>query len=105
MQNFVLVVIVEKMWIQCSYNLYWKKLYEYIDFCIVDNWCDDYDQIFKVLICKDFYVVKLVMWQYLENIKIMLFNEISDDFEFNVDCYLFVENLVVYFDIVISGSK
>lgn len=41
----------------------------------------------------------------MENIKIMLFNEISDDFEFNVDCYLFVENLVVYFDIVISGSK
>lgn len=35
----------------------------------------------------------------------MLFNEISDDFEFNVDCYLFVENLVVYFDIVVNGVK
>lgn len=43
MQNSVLVVIVEKMWIQCVYNFYWKKLYEYIDLCMVDNWCDDYD--------------------------------------------------------------
>lgn len=45
------------------------------------------------------------MWQHLENTKIMLFNETSDDFEFNADCYLFAENLVVHFDTATSGSK
>ncbi len=31
-----------------------------------------------------------------ENTKIMLFNETSDDFEFNADRYLFAENPVVH---------
>lgn len=38
------------------------------------------------------------MWQHLENTKIMLFNETSDDFEFNADRYLFAENPVVHLD-------
>ncbi|MCS5780344.1 hypothetical protein LNP24_00815 [Klebsiella pneumoniae subsp. pneumoniae] len=36
------------------------------------------------------------MWQHLENTKQMLFNETSDDFEFNADRYLFAENPVVH---------
>jgi GntR family hexuronate regulon transcriptional repressor len=32
--------------------------------------------------------------QHLENTKLMLFNETSDDFEFNADRYLFAENPV-----------
>ncbi len=40
-----------------------------------------------------------------ENTKIMLFNETSDDFEFNADRYLFAENPVVHLDTATSGSK
>lgn len=47
----------------------------------------------------------LAMWQHLENTKIMLFNETSDDFEFNADRYLFAENPVVHLDTATSGSK
>ncbi|STF65193.1 DNA-binding transcriptional repressor ExuR [Escherichia coli] len=48
-------------------------------------------QILKALIRKDPHAAKLAMWQHLENTKIMLFNETSDDFEFNADRYLFAE--------------
>lgn len=104
-QNFVLVAIVEKMWIQCSHNPYRKKLHKHIDSRAVDNWCDDHDQILKTLIRKDPHAAKLAMWQHLENTKIMLFNETSDDFEFNADRYLFAENPVVHLDTATSGSK
>ncbi|UMX75516.1 hypothetical protein MJ559_26635 [Klebsiella pneumoniae] len=40
---------------------------------------------------KDPNAAKLAMWQHLENTKQMLFNETSDDFEFNADRYLFAE--------------
>ena len=91
-QNSALAAIVEKMWTQRSHNPYWKKLHEHIDSRTVDNWCDDHDQILKALIRKDPHAAKLAMWQHLENTKIMLFNETSDDFEFNADRYLFAEN-------------
>ena len=65
-----------------------EKLHEHIDARTVDNWCDDHDQILKALIRKDPNAAKLAMWQHLENTKIMLFNETSDDFEFNADRYL-----------------
>jgi hypothetical protein len=64
----------------------------------VDNWCDDHDQILKALIRKDPHAAKLAMWQHLENTKQMLFNETSDDFEFNADRYLFADNPVVHLD-------
>jgi GntR family hexuronate regulon transcriptional repressor len=45
------------------------------------------------------------MWQHLENTKQMLFNETSDDFEFNADRYLFTENPVVHLDTAANGIK
>ena len=104
-QNSALAAIVEKMWTQRSHNPYWKKLHEHIDARTVDNRCDDHDQILKALIRKDPHAAKLAMWQHLENTKIMLFNETSDDFEFNADRYLFAENPVVHLDTATSGSK
>ncbi|MDN4051279.1 transcriptional regulator ExuR [Escherichia fergusonii] len=104
-QNSALAAIVEKMWIQRTHNPYWKKLHEHIDTRTVDNWCDDHDKILKALIRKDPNAAKLAMWQHLENTKVMLFNETSDDFEFNADRYLFAENPVVHLDPATSTSK
>ncbi len=104
-QNSALAAIVEKMWTQRSHNPYWKKLHEHIDARTVDNWCDDHDQILKALIRKDPNAAKLAMWQHLENTKIMLFNETSDDFEFNADRYLFAENPVVHLDTAVNSAK
>ncbi|HFZ8996845.1 TPA: transcriptional regulator ExuR [Citrobacter freundii] len=104
-QNSALAAIVEKMWVQRNHNPYWKKLHEHIDTRSVDNWCDDHDQILKALIRKDPDAAKLAMWQHLENTKIMLFNETSDDFEFNADRYLFADNPVVHLDKAVSGLK
>lgn len=97
-QNTALAAIVEKMWTQRVHNPYWKKLHDHIDSRTVDNWCDDHDQILKALIRKDPHAAKLAMWQHLENTKQMLFNETSDDFEFNADRYLFADNPVVHLD-------
>lgn len=94
-----------KMWTQRSHNPYWKKLHEHIDARTVDNWCDDHDQILKALIRKDPNAAKLAMWQHTENTKIMLFNETSDDFEFNADRYLFAENPVVHLDTAVNSAK
>ncbi|WP_416821966.1 transcriptional regulator ExuR [Cronobacter sakazakii] len=104
-QNSALAAIVEKMWTQRVHNPYWKKLHEHIDARTVDNWCDDHDKILKALIRKDPHGAKLAMWQHLENTKQMLFNETSDDFEFNADRYLFAENPVVYLDAAANGGK
>ncbi|MDN8986043.1 FCD domain-containing protein, partial [Staphylococcus aureus] len=82
-----------------------KKLHDHIDARTVDNWCDDHDQILKALIRKDPHAAKLAMWQHLENTKLMLFNETSDDFEFNADRYLFAENPVVHLDTAANGTK
>ncbi|HBR3285769.1 TPA: transcriptional regulator ExuR [Klebsiella pneumoniae] len=100
-----LATIVEKMWTQRVHNPYWKKLHEHIDLRTVDNWCDDHDQILKALLRKDPNAAKLAMWQHLENTKQMLFNETSDDFEFNADRYLFAENPVVHLDTAVNGAK
>ncbi|HBS0900325.1 TPA: transcriptional regulator ExuR [Klebsiella pneumoniae] len=104
-QNSALAAIVEKMWTQRVHNPYWKKLHEHIDLRTVDNWCDDHDQILKALLRKDPNAAKLAMWQHLENTKQMLFNETSDDFEFNADRYLFAENPVVHLDTAVNGAK
>ncbi|HDZ1151186.1 TPA: transcriptional regulator ExuR [Klebsiella pneumoniae] len=104
-QNSALAAIVEKMWTQHVHNPYWKKLHEHIDLRTVDNWCDDHDQILKALLRKDPNAAKLAMWQHLENTKQMLFNETSDDFEFNADRYLFAENPVVHLDTAVNGAK
>ncbi|MEB2728030.1 transcriptional regulator ExuR [Citrobacter koseri] len=100
-----LAAIVEKMWTQRVHNPYWKKLHDHIDSRTVDNWCDDHDHILKALIRKDPHAAKLAMWQHLENTKQMLFNETSDDFEFNADRYLFAENPVVHLDTAANGAK
>ena len=94
-QNSALAAIVEKMWTQRVH----------IDLRTVDNWCDDHDQILKALLRKDPNAAKLAMWQHLENTKQMLFNETSDDFEFNADRYLFAENPVVHLDTAVNGAK
>ncbi|HEP0498362.1 transcriptional regulator ExuR [Enterobacter kobei] len=104
-QNTALAAIVEKMWTQRVHNPYWKKLHDHIDSRTVDNWCDDHDQILKALIRKDPHAAKLAMWQHLENTKQMLFNETSDDFEFNADRYLFADNPVVHLDTAPSAAK
>ena len=104
-QNTALAAIVEKMWTQRVHNPYWKKLHEHIDLRTVDNWCDDHDQILRALIRKDPHAAKLAMWQHLENTKQMLFNETSDDFEFNADRYLFTDNPVVHLDTAANGTK
>lgn len=104
-QNSALAAIVEKMWTQRVHNPYWKKLHEHIDLRTVDNWCDDHDQILKALLRKDPNAAKLAMWQHLENTKQMLFNETSDDFEFNADRYLFAENPVVHLDTAANSAK
>ena len=104
-QNSALAAIVEKMWTQRVHNPYWQKLHEHIDARTVDNWCDDHDKILKALIRKDPHGAKLAMWQHLENTKQMLFNETSDDFEFNADRYLFAENPVVHLDTAANGVK
>ena len=90
---------------QRVHNPYWKKLHDHIDSRTVDNWCDDHDQILKALIRKDPHAAKLAMWQHLENTKQMLFNETSDDFEFNADRYLFADNPVVHLDTASSAAK
>ncbi|MBJ3815352.1 transcriptional regulator ExuR [Shimwellia pseudoproteus] len=104
-QNTALAAIVEKMRTQRAHNPYWKKLHEHIDERTVDHWCEDHDQILKALIRKDPHGAKLAMWQHLENTKIMLFNETTDDFEFNADRYLFAENPVVHLDTAANGLK
>jgi|GEM_PF-2300374 len=104
-QNTALAAIVEKMWTQRIHNPYWKKLHDHIDARTVDNWCDDHDQILKALIRKDPHAAKVAMWQHLENTKLMLFNETSDDFEFNADRYLFAENPVVHLDTAATAVK
>lgn len=104
-QNCALAAIVEKMWTQRAHNPYWKKLHEHIDERTVDSWCDDHDQILKALIRKDPNAAKLAMWQHMENTKQMLFNETSDDFEFNADRYLFAENPVVHLDTLANAAK
>ena len=103
--NTALAAIVEKMWTQRAHNPYWKKLHEHIDQRTVDSWCDDHDQILKALIRKDSHAAKLAMWQHMENTKQMLFNETSDDFEFNADRYMFAENPVVHLDAVANALK
>ncbi|SQI20850.1 exu regulon transcriptional regulator [Salmonella enterica subsp. arizonae] len=57
------------------------------------------------LIRKDPHAAKVTMGQHLENTKQMLFNETSDDFEFNANRYLFAENPIVHLDIASGGVK
>lgn len=104
-QNTAMATIVEKMWSQRAHNPYWIKLHEHIDERPIDSWCDDHDKILKALMRKDPNAAKLAMWQHLENTKQMLFNATTDDFEFNVDRYLFAENPVVHLDNAANSNK
>ncbi|XNN28567.1 transcriptional regulator ExuR [Escherichia coli] len=104
-QNSALAAIVEKMWRPASaITRSGKNCTNTLIPVRSDNWCDDHDQILKALIRKDPHAAKLAMWQHLENTKIMLFNETSDDFEFNADRSV-RENPVVHLDTATSGSK
>ncbi|QDY43101.1 transcriptional regulator ExuR [Candidatus Pantoea soli] len=94
-RNSVLAEIVEKMWRHRLHNPYWLKLHEHIDARHITSWCDDHDQILRALMRKDPAASKLAMWQHLENTKQMLFDATADDFEFNVDRYMFAENPVI----------
>ncbi|MEE3651250.1 MULTISPECIES: transcriptional regulator ExuR [unclassified Brenneria] len=97
-QNSAMATIVEKMWSQRIHNPYWRKLHEHIDDKSIESWCEEHDQILKALMRKDPHAAKLAMWQHLENTKQMLFRATTDDFEFNVDRYMFAENPVVHLD-------
>lgn len=94
-QNTVMITIVEKMWSQRVQNPYWRKLHEHIDDKSMESWCEDHDRILKALMRKDPHGAKLAMWEHLEKTKKMLFDATTDDFEFNVDRYLFTENPVI----------
>ncbi|ATO31521.1 Putative L-lactate dehydrogenase operon regulatory protein [Dickeya dianthicola] len=104
-QNSAMATIVEKMWSQRIHNPYWRKLHEHIDDKSIESWCEEHDQILKALIRKDPYAAKLAMWQHLENTKQMLFRATTDDFEFNVDRYMFAENPVVHLDHITNGKS
>ncbi|KAB8306436.1 MULTISPECIES: transcriptional regulator ExuR [Rahnella] len=104
-QNNALSTIVEKMWSQRLHNPYWRKLHEHIDEKSIESWCEDHDLILKALIRRDPHASKLAMWQHLENTKQMLFRATSDDFEFNVDRYLYSENPVVHLDPPLLNTK
>ncbi|MEH0833981.1 transcriptional regulator ExuR [Pectobacterium cacticida] len=97
-QNSAMATIVEKMWSQRIHNPYWRKLHEHIDDKSIEGWYDDHDCILKALIRKDPHAAKLAMWRHLENTKQMLFRATTDDFEFNVDRYMFADNPVVHLD-------
>ncbi|MCG8708760.1 transcriptional regulator ExuR [Brenneria sp. 4F2] len=101
-QNSAMATIVEKMWSQRVHNPYWRKLHEHIDDRSSDGWYEEHDEILKALIRKDPYATKLAMWQHLENTKQMLFRATTDDYEFNVDRYMFTENPVVHLDQISS---
>ncbi|RWR01034.1 transcriptional regulator [[Pantoea] beijingensis] len=94
-RNSALATIVEKLWLHRLSNPYWLKLHEHIDERSMMSWCDDHDAILKSLIRKDPAASKLAMWQHLENTRQMLFNATSEDFDFNVDRYMFSENPVI----------
>lgn len=104
-QNSALAAIVEKMWLHRLHNPYWLKLHEHIDEKSIESWCDDHDNILKALMRKDPAASKLAMWQHLENTKQMLFHATTDDFEFNVDRYMFAENPVVIPESVANSEK
>ncbi|MFU2315765.1 transcriptional regulator ExuR [Rahnella sp. PCH160] len=104
-QNTALSTIVEKMWSQRLHNPYWRKLHEHIDEKSIESWCEDHDLILKALIRRDPHASKLAMWQHLENTKQMLFRATTDDFEFNVDRYLYSENPVVHLDQPLLNTK
>lgn len=104
-QNSALAAIVEKMWLHRLYNPYWLKLHEHIDERSIESWCEDHDNILKALIRKDPAGSKLAMWQHLENTRQMLFNATTDDFEFNVDRYMFAENPVIALDSIANDEK
>ncbi|MBP9643146.1 MAG: transcriptional regulator ExuR [Budvicia sp.] len=96
--NTAMATIVEKMWSQRVLNPYWRKLHEHIDERSIESWCDEHDKILKALTRKDPHAAKVAMWEHLENTKQMLFNATSEDFEFNVDRYMFAENPVVHLE-------
>ncbi|MDR3430779.1 MAG: transcriptional regulator ExuR [Rouxiella aceris] len=104
-QNSALATIVEKMWSQRLHNPYWRKLHEHIDEKSIESWCEDHDVILKALIRRDPHGAKLGMWQHLENTKQMLFRATTDDFEFNVDRYLYSENPVVHLEAPLINHK
>ena len=84
----------------------WIQLHSHLDDSLYrKEWLGDHKQILAALIKKDARAAKLAMWQHLENTKQMLFNETSDDFEFNADRYLFADNPVVHLDTATNLAK
>ncbi|HBO24550.1 MULTISPECIES: transcriptional regulator ExuR [unclassified Providencia] len=93
--NSAMVVIVEQMWSQRLRNPYWIKLHEHIDNRSIESWCDEHDKILQALAHRDPKGARQAMWLHLENTKKMLFNATSDDFEFNMDRYIFADSPIV----------
>ncbi|AKJ40807.1 L-lactate utilization operon repressor [Pragia fontium] len=96
--NNALISIVERMWSQRLQNPYWLKLHEHVQVDAINSWCEDHEKILQALINQNPAECKLAMWQHLENTKQMLFDATANDFEFNVDRFMFAENPVVYRD-------
>ncbi len=97
-RNTALIRIVEEIWSQRILNPYWRKLHEHVDAKSIESWCKEHDDILHALINRDPNAAKHAMWQHLENTKKMLFNAASDDFETNIDRYMFSDNPVVNID-------
>lgn len=95
-RNNALVTIVENMWAQRLQNPYWIKLHEHVNAESIGSWCNEHEQILKALIAKDPAACKHAMWHHLENTKQMLFDATANDFEFNVDRFMFAESPVVF---------
>lgn len=104
-RNSALITIVQEMWCQRVLNPYWLKLHEHIDARSIDSWCEEHDAILNALKNKDSEAAKIAMWTHLEHTKQMLFNGANDDFEIDVDKFMFSENPVVHLAETISTLK
>lgn len=95
MQNQMLLVMVEWIWLQMDSSLLWQQFNVYIVSCVWWlKWFGDWQILFVVLWCCDVMGVWQVMWQYLENVKNSLL-ELFDEDVFDFDGYLF--DLVLIF--------
>lgn len=103
--NTAMVKIVETMWTQRGLNPYWQKLREHMSGSSVESWCDEHDKILKALARRNPHEAKVAMWEHLENTKLSLFNATSDDFEFNIDRYMFNDNPVVHLTAMHQDKK
>ncbi|MBN0668988.1 GntR family transcriptional regulator, partial [Pseudomonas aeruginosa] len=95
-----------RIWLQMDSSPLWQQFNVHIASRAWRlKWLGDRQTLLAALRRRDVMGAWQAMWQHLENTKQMLFNETSDDFEFNADRYLFAENPVVHLDTAVNGAK